>query len=79
MFLAWAALADHRVRPDAAPNDPAQNARIRFGPFFLQPTVSITNAGVDTNVFNSNGQPERDFTITIMPEVLTGFRPGRRG
>jgi hypothetical protein len=76
VLLAWAALAATAFAQAPAANDPAQNARIRFGPFFLQPTVAITNAGVDTNVFNSNDQPERDYTITIVPAVLTGFLAG---
>ncbi len=74
--LAWAALAATAFAQAPTPTDPADTARIRSGPFFLQPTVSITNAGVDTNVFDSNDQPERDYTITIVPAVLTGFRAG---
>ena len=75
-LLAWIALAASGFAQAPLPTDPARNARIRFGPFFLQPTLSITDAGIDTNVFNSSDQPERDFTITIVPGVADRLRGG---
>jgi hypothetical protein len=75
-LLAWIALAVSGFAQAPMPTDPASRARIRIGPFFLQPTISITDAGVDTNVFNSSDQPEQDFTITIVPALLTGFAVG---
>jgi hypothetical protein len=42
-------------------------AKVRFGPLYLSPTISLTNAGIDTNVFNEWDQaaPKRDFTLTV--------------
>jgi hypothetical protein len=38
-----------------------------FGPFRIQPQIVITNAGVDSNVFYSPGDPVKDFTLTAGP------------
>jgi hypothetical protein len=52
---------------DGAP-DPA-NVRVRMGPLYLDPTIALTNAGVDENVFNdpTSKVPKKDFTLTITP------------
>ena len=39
----------------------------RFGPFRIQPSLVISNAGVDSNVFYSPNEPTKDFTITAGP------------
>jgi hypothetical protein len=59
--------------------DPAADARIRLGPLALSPTVSMTNAGIDTNVFNEPEEagPKRDFTITFEPKTDWWLRMGR--
>ena len=43
--------------------------RLRLGPLFLNPTVALTNAGVDDNVFNEadSAVPQSDFTLTLTP------------
>src|SRR5262249_6776775 len=48
--------------------DPAL-VRLRIGPLMLNPTIALTNAGVDDNVFNDpeSSSPKRDFTVTITP------------
>ena len=38
-----------------------------FGPFRIQPSLVISNAGVDSNVFYSPAAPIKDFTITAGP------------
>lgn len=38
--------------------------------------MALTNIGVDSNVFNSEGEPERDFTATVSPGVDSWFRVG---
>ncbi|NLH77465.1 MAG: outer membrane beta-barrel protein [Acidobacteria bacterium] len=38
-----------------------------FGPFKIQPSLVITNAGVDSNVFYSPAEPVKDFTVTAGP------------
>jgi hypothetical protein len=39
----------------------------RFGPFRIQPSLVISNAGVDSNVLYSPNEPIKDFTITAGP------------
>ena len=38
-----------------------------FGPFRIQPSLVISNAGVDSNVFYSPTEPVKDFTVTAGP------------
>lgn len=58
--------------------DPA-TVRVRIGPLWLNPTLSLTNAGIDTNVFNDSeaDQPKRDFTLTVSPQTDVWLRMGR--
>ena len=59
--------------------DPAAEARIHLGPLAFSPTLSLVNAGVDTNVFYEPDQltPKRDFTITFQPKTDWWLRIGR--
>jgi Putative beta-barrel porin 2 len=59
--------------------DPAAEARFHFGPLALTPTLSLVNAGVDTNVFNEPplADPKRDFTIAFEPKTDWWLRMGR--
>src|SRR5437899_976805 len=59
--------------------DPAADARIRFGPLALTPSVTLVNAGIDTNVFNEPPEagPKRDFTMTLVPKTDWWLRTGR--
>jgi hypothetical protein len=43
------------------------DAAWKFGPFRIQPSLVISNAGVDSNVFYSPSSPIKDFTITAGP------------
>src|SRR5262249_17536915 len=47
--------------------------------FWLNPTIALTNAGIDTNVFNQSDSqnPKRDFTFTITPQTDVWLRMGR--
>jgi hypothetical protein len=49
--------------------DPWTTAPMRLGPLAMKSTVALTNAGVDTNVFNQadTEHPQRDFTATLTP------------
>jgi hypothetical protein len=38
-----------------------------FGPFLIQPTLVIANAGVDSNIFYSPSEPVKDYTVTAGP------------
>ncbi len=57
--------------------DPFKTARIRFGPVALDPTIGISNVGIDTNVFNEWDNPKKDFTATVTPGTKVWFRAGR--
>lgn len=58
--------------------DPA-TVRVRLGPLWLSPTLSMPNLGIDTNVFNdaSNVTPKRDFTFDVIPKTDLWLRMGR--
>ncbi|HXH06607.1 MAG TPA: outer membrane beta-barrel protein [Vicinamibacterales bacterium] len=47
--------------------DPRATARLRLGPFYVTPTLTIGNVGVDTNVFNQAGEGKQDFTAAVRP------------
>jgi Putative beta-barrel porin 2 len=46
-------------------------ARVQAGPLAIAPTISLTNFGVDNNVFNTGGtvEPTSDLTATIGPAL----------
>src|SRR5262245_22256811 len=46
-------------------------ARVQLGPVALAPTFSLSNLGVDSNVFNTGGSvdPTSDFTASVGPAV----------
>lgn len=73
MFLFGAASAFAQDVPD-----PSADARIRFGPLALTPTLTLVNAGIDTNVFNESPSenPKRDFTMTLEPKTDWWLRTG---
>jgi len=50
---------------------------IRFGPLGLSPTLTITNFGVDSNIFNDSANPQSDFTMTVTPRVQARLRNAR--
>lgn len=60
------------------PNDPVAEAPIRLGVVGLAPRIALSNLGVDTNVFNSPFDPQRDFTMTGTPSIDVWLRT-RRG
>ena len=56
--------------------DPAENAKVRIGPFFLQPAFGLSNVGLDTNVFNDPENVQKDWTGTVSLGMLAGVRFG---
>jgi putative beta-barrel porin BBP2 len=60
-------------------SDPSSQARVHIGPLALSPAISLTNAGVDNNVFNepSDASPKSDFTMTVQPKVDLWLHLGR--
>ena len=67
------------LSPPAASSEPdPASVRLRIGPLLLNPTLSLTNAGVDDNVFNdpTSAGPKRDFTMTVTPRTDLWMRVG---
>jgi hypothetical protein len=58
--------------------DPAR-VRVKLGPLWMNPSIALTNLGVDTNVFNDpeNVVPKKDFTFTVTPQTDLWLRMGR--
>lgn len=63
------------AQSDGGP-DPAK-VRVRMGPLWMNPTVSLTNLGVDDNVFNEETDPKKDYTFTLTPRTDLWLRAGR--
>jgi hypothetical protein len=62
------------------PGEPdVSKAHVRLGPLLLNPTIALTNLGVDTNVFNEpdQSQPKSDVTLTVTPQTDLWLRMGR--
>ena len=70
---AWAAPA----RAQSQPPEAIDSMPIQMGPLGLRPSVSITNVGNDSNVFNDADHPQEDFTATAVPRLVARLRGGR--
>ncbi len=57
--------------------DPGANAAMHLGPVALTPRLSLRNVGIDSNVLNSSGDPQRDFTATFAPGADAWMNIGR--
>jgi len=68
-------------RPPAAAGqsdtDPFASARHVSGPFAINPSLSILDIGVDTNVFNEVVDPKSDFTTVFRPAADMWLHGGR--
>jgi hypothetical protein len=65
------------IHAQQQPEDPIATARIRAGPIGLTPSGTLTNMGIDSNVFNDAVDPRRDFTFTLSPQVDVWMRAWR--
>jgi hypothetical protein len=74
-LTAFSARAFGQVRSE----DPRTRSRSHVGPFYLTPTVTLTEFGLDTNVFNAVGERKKDFTFTLTPGLVTAVPVARRG
>jgi len=59
------------------PPETIESMPIHAGPVGLRPSLSITNVGTDSNVFNAADHPQDDFTATIVPRIVARVRAGR--
>jgi len=55
-----------------------REAASHVGPVYLTPKVFLRELGVDSNVFNSAGDPQSDFTFTVAPQVDVWLPVARR-
>ena len=55
----------------------ASNASVRLGVVLLTPRFGVTNIGVDTNVFSTVDNPQRDTTATVSTGSELWLRTGR--
>jgi hypothetical protein len=76
MFVLLAGSAAAQQVPTAT-DDPVATAPIRFGALGLDPRLTLTNLGIDTNVFNTVDNEQADFTFAIKPGTDLFLRAGR--
>jgi hypothetical protein len=76
MFMLLAGSAAAQQVPTSV-DDPVATARFRLGAFAFDPRLVLTNLGVDTNVFNSTVDPQKDFTFGLKPGTDMFVRTGR--
>jgi hypothetical protein len=69
------ALAQLPPAPTGPVGDPADTAKVRIGPLFLQPEFGLKDVGLDNNVFNE-ADPQQDWTGTLSLGMLAGLRFG---
>jgi hypothetical protein len=80
LFAALAVQFSAGVEAQSIPSEPdSARVRVHLGPLWLNPTLALTNLGMDTNVFNTAAAnvPERDFTYTVTPQSDLYLRMGR--
>jgi hypothetical protein len=75
VLFALVSPASAQTSPEGMP----AKARFRIGRINLNPTIALTNAGVDDNVFNAAdvNDPKSDFTMTATPHADAWFQVGR--
>jgi hypothetical protein len=55
-------------------SEPPDDARVHVGPLTLSPSIAVTNAGHDNNVYFAAQNPQSDFTATASPSVQGWLR-----
>jgi hypothetical protein len=77
LAIAGCTLAGRAQAQSPAPPDSVESMPLHAGPLGLDPSVSITNVGQDSNVFNDADHPQQDFTATIVPRLVARLRVRR--
>jgi hypothetical protein len=71
------ALAQTLPPPPSGPvSDPAESAKVKIGPLFMNPNFGFRNVGLDNNVYNDPENPVQDWTATVTMGMLAGVRYG---
>jgi len=70
--------APARAQGEIGVPDPAK-VKVRLGPLWMNPMLSVTNLGIDQNVFNESPEqhPKEDFTFTVVPRTDLWLHMGR--
>lgn len=76
IFVMFAKPASAQQVPTAV-DDPFADARIRLGVVAFDPRFGVQDVGIDTNVFNSADNEQRDFTFTLTPGTDLYLRTGK--
>lgn len=76
LVLLWSVPAAAQQDPTAV-EDPFSTARFRFGAVAVNPRASVRDIGVDTNVFNTADNKQRDVTFTFVPGTELFLRTGK--
>ena len=76
--VAAMASAQGILQQPTLPN-PEDQGRFNLGLVRFTPSISVTNLGVDTNVFNELVDPKEDFTVSFGPKAEFWSRLGPRG
>ena len=80
VLLALAGLAGGTPAAAQTPDGPdPSKVRLRIGPLSLNPTIALSNIGIDQNVFNQSDDqnPKQDFTFTVTPSTDLWLHMGR--
>jgi hypothetical protein len=72
-----ASLVASAAAAQTPPAEAIESMPIHAGPVGLRPSLLITSAGSDSNVFNTAERPEQDLTATIVPRIVARVRAGR--
>jgi hypothetical protein len=72
LFVVPAGAAAQAQAPESIESMP-----IHAGPVGLRPSLSISSAGFDSNVFNTADHPDDDYTATFVPRLVARLRAGR--
>ncbi len=59
-------------------DDVRRDVRLHAGPFYLKPKIVLKDLGTDSNVFNSAGEQQSDFTFTLSPQTEAFVPMARR-
>lgn len=65
--LVFAAVVALPAHAQSTGQDPRKEAKAHLGPLYLTPTFSLTNLGVDSNVFSESANSKSDFTFVLTP------------
>ncbi|MFA5908979.1 MAG: outer membrane beta-barrel protein [Vicinamibacterales bacterium] len=78
VILLYALSFSQAAHAQQAPaDDPVASAPIHLGVVGVSPRFVLSNAGIDTNVFNTVDDRQRDFTFTTAPSADLYLRTGR--